>query len=288
VLTPRALENHRIRVESIPSVAFERMEFDSARWNNQYLATVRGLSADASGLVAEIDETAKMITDMAKIVSDVSLCLSNPFKCKRTLKHLKAFYTWKAIPSAVLLNNFAIQPTVSALNDIVTRLKDEEYSLYREAEFRMVQKDFTSGTYWNCRKRLVTKTKLSIKLKDNGFLTRVNLGNPLEWAWERIPFSFVVDWVLPVGNFVQAVGTLNTIEFSHGTRTQKHRMIATGTDSSESAIGYKLTTGFNSQMNTYERQVVGGPSMPAIKPVKSKSLTRLASAVSLLSLLRAK
>lgn len=31
---------------------------------------------------------------------------------------------------------------------------------------------------------------------------RIGLTNPLQWAWEALPYSFVIDWFLPVGNFL--------------------------------------------------------------------------------------
>lgn len=34
---------------------------------------------------------------------------------------------------------------------------------------------------------------------------KVGLTNPLSVAWELIPFSFVVDWFLPIGNFIDAL-----------------------------------------------------------------------------------
>lgn len=42
--------------------------------------------------------------------------------------------------------------------------------------------------------------------------------NPLEVAWEVIPFSFVADWFLPVGDFLQSLTAYNGLEFSGGTK----------------------------------------------------------------------
>lgn len=36
-------------------------------------------------------------------------------------------------------------------------------------------------------------------------MAQMGITNPAELAWERIPFSFVVDWFLPVGNFLQTL-----------------------------------------------------------------------------------
>jgi hypothetical protein len=42
--------------------------------------------------------------------------------------------------------------------------------------------------------------------------TGIDLGNPIEWAWELIPFSFVVDWALPVGNYLTALFALQQVD----------------------------------------------------------------------------
>jgi hypothetical protein len=171
----------------------------------------------------------------------------------------------------------------------VVKLKDENYSLYRKVEFNLSATDTISGDYWKAVRTVNVKTKLNVRLRDDGFLSRINLGNPAEWIWERIPFSFVVDWVLPVGNFVQAIGTLARIDSSYGTRSIRTHTHAYGTDSSASGSGYKLDSGFSTEYTTHKRDIVGAASMPDVfQMVRSKSLARLSSAISLLTLLRSR
>jgi hypothetical protein len=45
--------------------------------------------------------------------------------------------------------------------------------------------------------------------------------NPLSVAWELIPYSFVVDWFLPVGTFLNNLDFDNGIEFSRGWMSHK-------------------------------------------------------------------
>jgi hypothetical protein len=44
-----------------------------------------------------------------------------------------------------------------------------------------------------------TISSIPIKL-----LTIVGLSDPLSVAWEVVPFSFVLDWFLPIGNYIES------------------------------------------------------------------------------------
>jgi len=47
------------------------------------------------------------------------------------------------------------------------------------------------------------------------------LVNPLSIAWELVPFSFVVDWVMPIGNTLSALTATAGLEFVDGYRNYK-------------------------------------------------------------------
>lgn len=47
---------------------------------------------------------------------------------------------------------------------------------------------------------------------------RMGLSNPLTLGWELIPYSFVVDWALPVGTMLEALSAIHGIKFIGGFR----------------------------------------------------------------------
>jgi hypothetical protein len=47
-------------------------------------------------------------------------------------------------------------------------------------------------------------------------LSSFGVVNPVQLAWELLPYSFVVDWFLPVGQFIQNCSAEDGLEFSHG------------------------------------------------------------------------
>lgn len=56
------------------------------------------------------------------------------------------------------------------------------------------------------------------KAEEEVIRSAVNLGlvNPASVAWEVVPFSFVVDWFLPIGNFLSSLDATLGVTFSRG------------------------------------------------------------------------
>lgn len=52
-------------------------------------------------------------------------------------------------------------------------------------------------------------------------LSSLGLTNPLAIAWELTPYSFVLDWLVPVGNWLQALNATVGIEFVDGSETRR-------------------------------------------------------------------
>lgn len=48
------------------------------------------------------------------------------------------------------------------------------------------------------------------------FLAQTGFANPLNLAWEVIPYSFVFDWFLPVGNYLESLTAWNGLSFLDG------------------------------------------------------------------------
>lgn len=52
--------------------------------------------------------------------------------------------------------------------------------------------------------------------------TGLGLLNPLQVAWETVPFSFMLDWLLPVGDFLEALDAVRGLDFIAGSRTYRN------------------------------------------------------------------
>nr|QDH89876.1 MAG: hypothetical protein H1Bulk30641_000003 [Leviviridae sp.] len=66
------------------------------------------------------------------------------------------------------------------------------------------------------------KTTLKASISDNSLrlISKFGLTNPAAVAWELVPFSFVVDWFIPVGNTLQAMTAAQGLTFVGGWTNQ--------------------------------------------------------------------
>lgn len=74
----------------------------------------------------------------------------------------------------------------------------------------------------NIQTKLVTKVSLwyTVEYEALAEASKLGLLNPLEIAWELTPWSFVVDWFLPVGNVLGALSATSGCSFKSGTLTR--------------------------------------------------------------------
>jgi hypothetical protein len=60
---------------------------------------------------------------------------------------------------------------------------------------------------WDATTRGIARYKISDPTMKT--VTQFGISNPLLLAWELIPYSFVIDWMFPVGNFLSSLDALN-------------------------------------------------------------------------------
>jgi hypothetical protein len=139
------------------------------------------------------------------------------------------------------------------------------------------------------------KYKYRFKLSSPGMalqrtLTELGFGNLNSLAWESIPFSFVVDWFLPIGSYLNNADAFDNLVVVHATKTVfrketiEFRRTFGGSDS-----GYTTSQGQSGFVNdrvTVDRSLTGVPSLafPDFKDPVSK--LHIANAIALLTQLR--
>jgi hypothetical protein len=122
-------------------------------------------------------------------------------------------------------------------------------------------------------------------------LSRTGLVNPVTLAWELLPWSFVVDWFLPVGPFLENSNAEDGLSFSRGWISQKisasWRASLAFSSYSNPGTGWSGTIGGGSHeavIFSYRRTALTGfpvASWPSFKDPFSS--THVANALSLLA-----
>lgn len=118
-------------------------------------------------------------------------------------------------------------------------------------------------------------------------LASYGLLNPASVAWELQPYSFVVDWLLPVGNVLSALDATLGLDFVGGYQMQHTRGGGGVFLESLHSYPYHLDVhevpSFIAFKESYERRVLGGFPLPVLYYKSPFSTTHLANALALLS-----
>lgn len=90
----------------------------------------------------------------------------------------------------------------------------------------------------------ITKQTLAtwFRIKSAAITTLDNLGvlNPTLVAWEALPWSFVFDWLLPVGDFLSSLSALSGVEIVSSSQTFTYEVF---TNSVSKSRGFTQTSG---------------------------------------------
>jgi hypothetical protein len=163
--------------------------------------------------------------------------------------------------------------------------------LAKEYRVRHVRKDGTLTTssqinteYKNTQ--VINSGQIIARLTEKDVISLVGLTDPLSVAWELLPYSFVIDWFIPIGNFLAArglsqslTGTFITTRYdSYKANGWYCKTAAIQDSSSADSDAFKIIKVRRSVSSTLEVPV------PTFKPLnKVLSWKHCANAVALLS-----
>lgn len=134
-----------------------------------------------------------------------------------------------------------------------------------------------------------TAVKLYCRVDNETILMLSSFGllNPLEVAWELTPWSFAVDWVLPVGDYLQALTARAGLEFLGGYSSRyctgtcvSHSVTSHGSDLSR----YTGTRQMRASIKAYRRDHYS--NFPFPKPYLKNPFTSLTRLTTMSALLR--
>jgi len=128
-------------------------------------------------------------------------------------------------------------------------------------------------------------TQINFKYVNDGLfgLNSLGLTNPLSLAWELMPYSFVVDWLVNVSTFLQNLSVPHALTFASGFQTAISEGNYTVTESGFSPTYSGTRPSWTVQNFAMERRLLGDFPVPHSPVIKlDYNFTRLLHTVALL------
>lgn len=266
-------------------------------------------------IIAERDKTAQSITKIVKTITQMLLSLRKGdlkgageaagkhvgWKRSRNYRRDHRSNPAEAASNAWLELQYAIRPLLMDATGLAEALAKQQY---RPVRGRVVAVKTLSGkktrvsTESGYSKVLTLEYKYSIKYAISYQLdfpampdfAGLGLTNPAQLAWELVPYSFVIDWLLPIGDFLSSIDGTVGLSFSDGSKSVKEDYTYTGAWNYSSngvsrGTGTKITESYAASrvVNAVDRtKLVSFPpvALPAFK--NPASITHLFSSLALL------
>jgi hypothetical protein len=263
-------------------------------YNKRLQDRIEDLRVDYGNTLAEADELFEMIKTTYNVVKEIQYCVTHPFS-KRCRKHYidwkKSKGKWRTIPAAWIQYAFGIDPIVNVLNDTVTKMNEPNGNI-ADIRFTMVSDQYEqkikSGRILDYHSEFISRMRGVVTFKNDSNTNSFRdctFGSPATWIWERIPFSFVVDWIIPVGSYIAQFNAYQGIASVKGTISHrgKHVVKQTGMTPSNRI----MVTPYELLATSHERVIAPLPGywnlFQQVKPYNTKRTLTQLSLLALLS-----
>lgn len=170
--------------------------------------------------------TAKDIIDANKMACDYfgRVAKAAPFLRKKQFgKAFKAFFGTKSksrsAANSWLEFQFGVLPTIHAVQDVYNHasmaIKSNRGRLLRlrsASRKLQIQQDISPTSYWSkVPDHSVISTYVCYRyLSKQDFLQNMSRFNLVEVGWDATPWSFLIDWFVPVGDYLSQFGSITT------------------------------------------------------------------------------
>lgn len=209
----------------------------------QALLSLKQQRVNLGVMFAERQQTAKLLESTCeKIARGIREYKSKNPKGWKAVKRRQANFdprrARKAVPSSWLELQYGWTPLLNDINGVCQALAEAEVSgqRYRMACFgRAVRHeeasenpyrspvDFNLGYDVTRSEKHTAFVRLDFSLEFIGLqqFSQLGLTNPLEVLWERVPYSFVLDWLIPVGSWISSLDADLGWKFEVGSASRK-------------------------------------------------------------------
>ncbi len=220
---------------SRPSVRLVLKENECA---NRILDQINAQAFNAGAFLVELPETVSSVASAAKTLVSVALSVKKG-RYSRALRQIglsrrqwnKSKLAFKSASERWLAVKFGVLPLVSDISDL-TELHRNAPAL--EKVFRLSARTSLSnnGTIDEPVNSVISREgkwygtsymKVEYAITDPHTIAQKALGlaNPPAALWEGVPFSWLLDYVVGVGDYLERLGATQGLSFAHGYKAQK-------------------------------------------------------------------
>lgn len=164
--------------------------------------------------VAERHQTYRMI---ASILKGLRRPIQNLTKVAKRYRSKPLSSAMSDMPDLWLAFHFGVEPLIKDLFDLLERLEQpaEAKVIYAYRKKTITYNETSYGTTYAERYKLGVRIAAHVTRVDERTALMSDLGliNPASIAWELVPFSFVVDWFYPVGQYISSMSDLLGYKF---------------------------------------------------------------------------
>lgn len=252
-------------------------------------AKIKQQNMNLAQSLAEYRQTSRMFSELSQTI----------FRSFRSLRNGRAFgdfvrslqqprsRTERQIANRWLQFQYGIRPLMSDLYascDVMSTKIRTGVPIYVKTKKQIVNEfnDFTSfnGSFPRHNREVEAVSlvcRYTISEPALKQLAQIGISNPLLLIWELIPYSFVVDWMFPIGNFLSSLDSLNGTSNLRGVQTRRYNIT-----SYAAAYG-----GVNTFLGRkYNRVSIGALSLPSLAYKPSDSKIAVLNGLALLTQLR--
>lgn len=258
--------------------------FPDPDWVTPLRLRIRDLQVNLGESIAEYRKTASMFEGFAK----ASVKAFHYYRSVKGRKWINSKYlTPCSIPAAHLAGTYGVRPLANDLFDTFMELQDRmKRPMHRRITLLVKEKfeeTITTGSFrYHVKGELSRRPIFYVELEPEHY--GFTLGDPRALAWELIPFSLVVDMVLPIGDYLLAIDAVKGITVNAGTVTEKVKYYHTLEEPGALATGYMYEDKPYMRYDSHVRTLYGTiPQPPLPKWNPSKSWHQIANGVALLT-----
>lgn len=185
--------------------------------DNRIRHKIKDQNVNLANAVAEYRQTSNLLSSTARDVV-------RTFHSLRSGRPLRDFISMLSHPetrNAKRLSNrwleyqYGWRPLLSDVHGgaeaLAKKLQVGMY-LYQTAFDRRSDKGFSpyilGGTSFEADLRMKVRARYKISAGGLKTLSELGITNPLSLAWELVPYSFVIDWIIPVGDYLGGLDAL--------------------------------------------------------------------------------